>query len=378
MALALTACTRQTPCPACPCPLSHSVDNKERAPLPPVNPSAAPPTRSPAPLGQQGVNGSRASNPDSPCWAKGRPSPRQPPKTPPPQEYCRDLDAGEVARVESRLRRKFAPLPRTDKLIIDFGCDQTDSYWKEVFYEDGSGHGQSLQIVRFRYESTGLTVRMIDAVQFGPPRIDIRTATIPADPFASSIPGSRVALLSRAHLIHLSFQPGSLEAYSMSASSYDFHSRLSIMDHNGYWLDRHFTGYAEDGTREASFPMIVATEAISTLLNKTQLRTEAPTEEDRAMFTERFLVTMSEDPVWWVAERYLFIAAQLGTVDALPALALAAQAKGSGNPSDVRRQEGAILALAAISGWDPRIGPNGQQRTLDQTAAAIQQACIGP
>jgi hypothetical protein len=98
------------------------------------------------------------------------------------------------------------------------------------------------------------------------------------------------------------------------------------------------------------------------------------TDEDREWLTSRFLVTMAGTPEWWVRERYGGNAAALGTVDAIPALVTLALQKG--DASVERTREAAIGAVAAITGWDPRVDPStAKPRSPEDVARAIAREC---
>jgi hypothetical protein len=107
---------------------------------------------------------------------------------------------------------------------------------------------------------------------------------------------------------------------------------------------------------------------------RTWIKAAAPTDDDKAFFSARFVATFAGTPYWWVKERYVALAAELGTVEILPALSAIANERGE--TSADRTREPALRAIAKISGWDPMVGPRGEKRTLDEAASAANACAI--
>ncbi len=255
--LAAACAPAQTPCPSA-------------SPLGTGAAAVISPTPLPAATGaREGVR-ERAASGTGICWTKGRPSKTAPTRVLDAHPYCARLDMNEVARVEARVRKDFVVTEPPSKLVVDFGCEVAHGTVQEVFFEDGSGHGGTLRIVRFKRD--GGRIVSFDAL----------------------IKSVRVPLLVRPHLVRM-FDPNakSLHVGGVSSSSRDFHLRLSFVDEEGRVTDRGFTGYESSTAQGDILPMNLATEPIQKLLAATSFTTAPATDEDRRMFTERFAVTLS-------------------------------------------------------------------------------------
>ena len=304
----------------------------------------------------------------SACWVKGTPKPAAVAASLDPS--CAPFDPVELALVEARVRKEFIVYVKPSKLIVDFGCDAAGADVRDVVFEDGSGHGGTLRIARFRREPDRVSVRMIDSSHYFDARIDVQTATIDLRAFDALVASARVALLVRPHLVRLQDRSGGTGG--MPSSSHDFHLRVSIIDDDGGVTDRKFTGYDRGSEQERILPMRFASEPFQKLLAATTFATVPATEEDRAWFTARLAIALGGDPYWWVLERYVTLAAKLGTIDAVPFLVTALRAKPGA--SQDRAREAALAAIAAITGFDPRLDASGKVRPIaDAVAAAIAE-----
>jgi hypothetical protein len=303
-------------------------------------------------------------SPPNLCWARGRPKPPSPP--PAKAIFCNGFDEKEVARVEKRLRKEFEIRERPSKLVIDFGCDEASSDFREVFFEDGSGHGGSLRLVRFRREGQRIAVREIRSRHYDDKGLQILAGETDAPAFDALVDRARVALLAKPHLVRLRPPDGSLGLGGWSFSSADFHLRMSIVDGQGNLTERRFSGYGGSGSQEVSLPMGIASEPVQKLLGAMALSPVAIRDDDRQWFTTRLLRTVAHDPAWWVLERFVADAAVLGTLDAVPALATLAAAPGD----NARLRDASLEAIAAITGWDPR-----KARTPEEAARAAVREC---
>lgn len=307
------------------------------------------------------------------CWAHGRPS------IPPPKEkrtpYCSVFEEKELARAEAQIRKEFVIHQRPSKLIVDFGCDEAWSP-RDVFFEDGNGHGGSFRLVRFRRDANRIEVRAIESQHhLWPKKLEIRVGEVDASSFDAMIARARVRLLAKPHLVRLHTADDSIGYLDIfQHSSNDFHLRLSLVDDHAKVTDRSFTGYDGSLDQEAILPMRLATEPLQELLEKLQLSASSITDDDRVWFTSRFLVTMAGDPYWWVKERYVENAATLGTIDAVPALVTLALEKGDSAVG--RTRAFAFDAIATITGWDPRLDPKtAKTRMPEDTARVLMREC---
>jgi len=162
-----------------------------------------------------------------------------------------------------------------------------------------------------------------------------------------------------------------------SSSSNDFYLRLRLVGSTKHPVDRAFSGYDSSDAQGETMPLRLATEPIESLLASLPL-TEQPTiaAEDKALFSRRFLATMSDAPKqywWWVEERYVALAPQFGTFDIVPLLAKIATWP-SGSSSD-RIRPVALEAIASITGWDPRTDEHGKARSDEEAARIAVKEC---
>lgn len=313
------------------------------------------------------------------CWPKGRPSAVAARTKDAQHPFCARLDLDEVARVEARVRKDFVLTDAPSKLVIDFGCDAAYGKARDVFFEDGSGHGGSLRIVRLSPEGGRVVATMIESQHYQLPKsVIVRTAELDARAFEALVKSVRVPLLVRPHLVRM-FDPRARSTHTTGGSrtTRDFHLRLTIVDEEGRVLDRGFTGYDGTAAQADILPMTMATEPILKLVAATPFVTIPATDDERRMFTERFAVTLSGDPGWWIRERYVALAAELGTVDAVPHLVglVKANADAKGEGSELRTLDAAIDAIAKLTGWNPRVDGAGKPRTTAQAAAAVLAEC---
>jgi hypothetical protein len=307
------------------------------------------------------------------CWARGRPTPPSPPR----DEYCNAIDAIDLANVEARVRKQLAVDPRWNKLVVDFGCDHTIGQIDEVVFEDGSGHGGSLRIARVRRGPASATIREIAYRHYYNIGLDIRAGEVPLPAFNGALAGSHVALLARPHVISLAARDGSMPAIGFTWSSNDFHILLSLTDEQGGLTERHFTGYESSDMQSEITPMRMAADPWVKLLAGAPLGVVTADEEDRHFFTARLIRTFANQPGWWIAERYVALAATLGTIDAVPTL-VGLLGKSGSNASDERLRDGALQAIAAITGWDPRADPetHGTRPPAEAAKAAMAECAL--
>jgi hypothetical protein len=351
----LAACAARPSCPT-PAPVALPV-------MPPAEGAALPP---------QAAGRTTPWARSSPCFARGRPAP--PPATKEVETpFCSGFDAQELARVEARIRKDFVRYEKPSKLVVDFGCDAAYGTARELVYESGSGHGGSLRILRFRWETDGrVAIRRIESSHYFDRRVAIaeaETATARIDPVLAK---ARVAMLARPHVVRLEWKNGGI-GMSFSFSSNDFHLLVRIADQENRVTERRFTGYESSADQESFLPLRLATKPLDELIASVQFVRAEVTDDDRAFFTARLLATLAGKPAWWIKERYVELAAVLGTKDAVPPLVAIAQQ--SGDASAERAREAALESITHITGWDPRVDPKGRPRSIDEAARAAREEC---
>ena len=312
----------------------------------------------------------------SACWKNGRPHTAVASKGD-DSSYCTAFDAAEIAKVEARIRKDFLVQSKPSKLVIDFGCDTASPTIEHAIFEDGSGHGGSLRLVDFERTATGVRVRMIASSHYYNPGAVVRVGQMHTPDFDALIARARVALLAKPHLIVMT-TPGAsgLVSSSFSMSSNDFHLRLRLVGSPDFRpVDRRFSGYDSSMNQEAILPMRLATEQIEATLSTLPLVDQpAVTDDDKALFTERFIATMQDgEPEWWIAEHFVALAGRFGTVDAVPTLVKVAERKG--DPSADRTRPVALAAIATITNWDPRYDEHHRARSDDEATEAVVKEC---
>ncbi len=315
---------------------------------------------------------------ESACFRKGRPKTLVLEKVE-DSVFCHDIDAAELARVEARVRKDLVVQRKPSKLVVDFACDALGSDIAEVVVEDGSGHGGSLRIVRFARGQANVDVRMITRSQYFNAGNATSIAQMPTADFDAIVRQARVAVLARPHLIPLWVPSSTIHLGGFGSSSNDFHLGLALTDAEGHVVDRHFSGYDSSLDQQAILTMRMATERFETAIASLAFTPQtSPTDADKEIFVRRFLAAMKdgEKPFWWVTERYVALAVDLGTIDIVPTLAKIAQQKGEASAD--RTRPVALDAITAITGWDPRKDDRGQPRTLDDATAIAAQECTTP
>jgi len=307
---------------------------------------------------------------ESACFKKGRPKTIVLEKKE-EYEYCTGIDGAEMARVEARIHKDFVVHRKPSKLVIDYDCDDIQiGAAREVVLEDGSGHGGSLRIIRFRRAAMHVDVKMIAYSHYFNKGTEISTSQMSVADFDAMVAQARVAVLAKPHLVPLAMTPGAVHAIGGSHTSNDFHLGLRIADDEDHTIERHFTGYEGSDAQGAILPMRMATERFETTVASLAFAKEpAVTDDDKDLFVRRFLAAMRDKPFWWITERFTALAADLGTIDIVPALVKIAEKKGEASAD--RTRPVALAAIAALTGWDPRKDAKDE----DEAAANATREC---
>lgn len=353
-------------------PLAVACASAPKCPPPPSPVAVEVPP--PAPAADAGLAATaRGGRDDSPCFAKGRPSVPPPPPSETPRPYCAPFDESDLKSVEQRVRAAMVLHDKQSLLVVDWGCDEAHGPLREMVLEDGSGHGGSLRVVRFQWQTDGrVTVRKIASSHYYQPGVTVEQAETSTTQLAPIVATSRVAMLARPHVVRLRSKNGSRVLGPSSTN--DFHLLLRLVDDGGRVTENRYSGYERSSEQEHIVPMRLATEPIRKLLEGLAFAPATKTDEDRAFFTARLTRTLATKPFWWVKERYVANAAAFGTVDAIPSLVALAGEKGE--PSADRTRVHAFDALAAITGWDPRV--DGTAKRSDDAAATLAKEACDP
>ncbi len=327
-------------------------------------PPSARSERRPSPLTPPSPGAEVAAPPPSACWARGRPQAPRPSTAPAQDGACVSLDENELASVEARVRRDFVRHRKPSKLFVDFACDVATAPARDVFLEESPGD-RGFRIVRFRRERDRVAIRVIDA---STPRGSVLGATSDLKAFDAILQKSRVALLVRPHLITIQ-TAGAIGSGDGWVSTAVVRLKLSIVDEAGRITERGFTGRETGEAQEELLPMRLASEPLDHLLSTTKLVEEPATDDDRQMFTQRLVAAQTEAP--WLD--YVTLAATYGTIDAVPTLVTLLRRPA--DPGDAQLRRAALDAIAAITGWNASIAPNGTARTVDATIQAVIAGC---
>jgi hypothetical protein len=102
-----------------------------------------------------------------------------------------------------------------------------------------------------------------------------------------------------------------------------------------------------------------------------------PTAEDKEFFARQFNAAVprfDNDFYWWVMERLVAMAKDLGSAEVIDGL-LTRLTVTTKERSKVDARADAVAALAAITGWD---ATQAGTKTVEQAAASYLAACRAP
>lgn len=153
-------------------------------------------------------------------------------------------------------------------------------------------------------------------------------------------------------------------------SSGSWHGLVRLSDAAGRSIERGYTG--SDAASMQGMPVDAAVQTLQPLVQAIPWQAAAVDEDARSFFVGRYLAAGPERAVWWVKERFVRLAADLGTPALVPGLVVLAQDVRV-DASVRRTRELALVALAALAGFDARADPNGQ--TTESAAAIYGKYC---
>lgn len=279
------------------------------------------------------------------------------------------------------IAKRFMPEQENGKPVLSFACDGLGARVTEIVIELGTGHGGSLSMWRARLDATD-TYQVHGLVYRGASRI----RPVPQPPFqqvtgsislATLEPRLAVVRAALASTLKEVAPPPPPNSYSgTSHSSHDFRVLVRLTDDEGRIREATYTGYQTSDAQDRFLAVELAAEELL------PITTLAPavgpvTAADRDLFADRFngAVPHFEDKFfWWVMERYVDLARSVGTRAVLPGLLTRVRDTGTDRPAVDARAD-AVEAIAMITGWDARIGDAGEQRTIDEAAAAYATEC---
>jgi hypothetical protein len=161
------------------------------------------------------------------------------------------------------------------------------------------------------------------------------------------------------------------------SSSRDFHLLFRLRDEKGTTLAAHYTGYEGSHSQLRYLPLELAARHFAPLIENIRLENREPSEAHRRLFAERFLDAaprFDDDFTWWVKEREVALAQELGTPAVIEAL-LPHLAKAGDDRSTVDTRRDALAAIARISGWDLLHDASGKPRPIGEAARDALAEC---
>ncbi len=312
-------------------------------------------------------------SPPPPCPIQALPAPIVPPA---PQQ-CAPVAAKIQVELRAAFARVYSPPVPGARLVTSFDCDPLGSS-AELIIERTDKWGYHT-FTRLRWngatiEALGITLG--PASEPGEYFVDGRAGTAPAT-ITASIPGLRGVLLARLDTV---MPPPRARkgggGYSSIGPHRHIHVRLT--DDAGRVLEHEFTGPTSPMDGPASIPAAELQKRLEPVLAAIAWNRRADDAELRTFFTDRFVAHAlpTSARAWqrarwveqWHNEVLVRLAAKTGAPALIPALIdIARQPANSDSYRLVRHH--ALVALAALTGFDPRLDP-----TLSDHAAAEQYA----
>lgn len=312
---------------------------------------------------------------------------------------CHKAPAKIEREVRAELRKGWSLTPGA-RLEIRAGCDRLDPRIDGLVLESSGGHGGSLTIAGFERREDGdfdLVLLDYNHYQRQWPKDD-------KDPYLGDVAGPLVVSVGRvpeqrmtpllarlrvaSHLEAIEHEPPPRPGvmYGASMSSHDYHVALRLIDHQGRGVQRYFAGYERSGEQQKdSVPMAIVQRVTSELLTddafRATLKVVEPDDDDaRAVFARVFWQASARGDdfgYWYVGERFLGMAAWLGSPQLMPALLAQLRPPRPEDEERVSRARRTVLALGAIAkitGYDQRYR-DGAPRKVDEVAAQTLAAC---
>lgn len=339
------------------------------APPPPASPPGA--TGLPSLSATRGVPVSAAA---APATGAARPAPvcRVAPlpaaPAPAPTRACTQVPRKLQAELRTRLTSRYEPSAPGATLEVRFACDPLANV-VELVLESSRGHGGRLVLVRLRREGGKISALRIsgdDPVTTGGAPVTVERAEIEAVAVDRLLPRLRglvsVALDERV--------PGDATSRSGRGSSASWYGLVRLVDAAGRSVERGYTG--SDTATPQSLPVDEVVQTLRPLLGAAPWRSADVDDDARSLFVARYLAAGPGRAVWWVKERLVRLAAEVGTPALVPGLvALARDVRV--DASVLRTRELALAALAKLAGFDARAEPNGG--STESAAAIYAELC---
>ena len=269
-----------------------------------------------------------------------------------------------------RLERAYRPTMDGARLESTYACDPVGAL-TELVFETGTGHGQGLALVRLRWQDgrlAGLRISRRGGPGKDGGRTDVERVVIEATDVDRVMPWLRGLLA-----VQLTEQvPHDSHGGAGYGSSGSWHGLLLVRDAAGHVRERSYTGAG--GEQLHSIPVAEITATLRPLVEALPWQSSTVDGEVRAFFVSRFLAAGPDRAAWWVKERMVMLAADVGTPALVPRLVALAQDIRV-DASVQRTREHALTALAALAGFDARRDSQGTPVSAETAAAAYARAC---
>lgn len=361
---------------------------------------AAPPSRVPAPAVPAVVATPepvvapprRATGPNR-CLPDGPPKARAAQKLYRP-DTCADHKKAEAA-IARKLEKSYDKSIKSSTVDVSFDCDPLTSDLEQMVIETGYGHGGNLELWRIRPEEGGAGYDVLALAHAGHYRpglgrdevVLVGRGRFAKAAFDKALGTLRPALTAIVRELEPPPPPNGMVGRSFSTSSGNFHHYFRLSD-GMHELVRHFTGYPSSSDQRRYVGLTLAMDTLRPMLETVKLEPGRPSDSEREFFITSFLAAaprFDDDFAWWVRDRYVRLAIELGTVELVPALVevlASGLAEGLREKTEERRKEvlsrrlaDPIAALVKVTGWDPRKDASGSERSPLAVAREMLDEC---
>lgn len=284
------------------------------------------------------------------------------------------------------MKARYRPRVNNSTVEIKFGCDGLDKVISRIVLETGGGHAGSFSIIEIsRSDPTAVMYDVIgvrlSASMLTRPKspFEIVRTTISQEAVFAWMPLLRTALRTRIEEIEPKPTPNaSTGGGTIFGSSSNFYILMRVEDASARAMEGSYTGYENSFGQAQYLPLQRAREELDQTLAGFTWHAAAPPEEVKRVFDRRFVDAQkrfSDSSAWWVRERYMKLAALVGSRALIPTL-LPFLTQSAKDASDTRTRDDAFEALVALTGWDPRAPQNGEHpRTIDAAANEFVTEC---
>ena len=273
-------------------------------------------------------------------------------------QVCDEIGAALLAKPNTnRVRKHF----KSDSYTVEWGAPRTFEPSAELEIGDGSGHGFTLNWLRFRPDDKRveiLSIRLDEGrhpykSKWPPDRAPVTVIRAEMKPDAYAALLRDLAIVNAAKLRSVPQDPMT-RSVTMSSSDFWGYARLTAKDETLVDLD--WAGY-EGSYHEIDFARPqVAVELARAAVKGLDFKEHALTGEERAWASAKFVRDWKKikdaEFHWWVRERYIIMVGVVGDASALSALRDALQ----GAPKD-RCVYYAINAITRLTKQDVRDKP---------------------